>query len=151
MILYGYSGRFTTEECNIISSYAKKKGLKIFCIGGVQDCCDKFIDCNPFEVIAYFKYAECVVTDTFHGTILSVITHRYFATIIRNEGYGNSEKLSDLLGRLQLSGQVVDNCENIDEFLNKEIDYSKVDRIISLERIHTYEYLKGEIKKCTQN
>ena len=151
MILYGYSGRFTTEECNIISSYAKKKGLKIFCIGGVQDCCDKFTDCNPFEVIAYFKYAECVVTDTFHGTILSVITHRYFATIIRNEGYGNSEKLSDLLGRLQLSGQVVDNCENIDEFLNKEIDYSKVDRIISLERIHTYEYLKGEIKKCTQN
>ena len=59
--------------------------------------------------------------------------------------------MSDLLGRLQLSGQVVDNCENIDEFLNKEIDYSKVDRIISFERMHTYEYLKGEIKKCTQN
>ena len=52
LILYGYSGRFTNEECKQIRQYAKRNNLKIYCIGGVQNCCDKFIDCSPFEVIS---------------------------------------------------------------------------------------------------
>ena len=105
MILYGYSGRFSKDECKYIRDYANRKGLKILCIGGVQDACDKFIDCDPFTVIAYFINAECVVTDTFHGTILSIIANRKFATLIRKSvgtEYGNEEKLIDLLKRLGL-------------------------------------------------
>jgi hypothetical protein len=151
MILYGYSGRFNKEECKKIREYANTKGLKIFCIGGVQDCCDKFIDCNPFEVIAYFQHADCVVTDTFHGTILSIITNRNFATIIRSKGYGNVEKLSDLLNRLNLINRSIDKIEDLNILLNIPIEYSKTNEIIKKERKHSYDYLKGEIEKCIQN
>ena len=72
IIVYGYSGRLTNEECEQIRRYANSQKLKVLCIGGVQNCCDKFVDCSPFEVIAYFKNAQAVVTDTFHGTILSL-------------------------------------------------------------------------------
>lgn len=146
MILYGYSGRFTKSECDLIKRYARKKGLKVFCIGGVQDCCDKFIDCNPFEVIAYFQHADCVVTDTFHGTILSVITHRNFATVIRKQGYGNLEKLSDLLNRLKLSNRAIQNMGLLEDLMNNPVDYNETDEIISKERKHTYEYLEGQLK-----
>ena len=47
-----------------LSSYAKRKSLKVYAIGGVQKCADRFIDCSPFEVLAYFKGAEEVITDT---------------------------------------------------------------------------------------
>ena len=57
---------------------------------------------DPFTIIAYFQHADCVVTDTFHGTILSVITHRQFVSVVRESGYGNSQKLTDLLERLEL-------------------------------------------------
>lgn len=145
MILYGYSGRFTKEECKTIRAYAKKRGLKIFCIGGVQDACDKFIDCNPFEVIAYFMNADCVVTDTFHGTIMSVITHRQFVSVVRKFGYGNSEKMTDLLGRLTLQHRIIDDLNQLSTMMEENINYPEVDVIISEERVRTYDYLKEQI------
>lgn len=105
ILVYGYSGRLTNEENKIIKEYAKKKGAKIVCIGGVQECCDKFIDCNPFEVLAYFRDADSIITDTFHGTIFSIINNKKFCTIIRKSvgnSYGNEEKLAYLLGNLVL-------------------------------------------------
>lgn len=147
MILYGYSGRFTREECTEIRDYAKKKKLKIFCIGGVQDCCDKFIDCDPFKVIAYFKNAKCVVTDTFHGTILSVITHQRFAAFVRNSGYGNREKLADLLGRMKLESRMIGDIHKIGQMLDEKIEYGETDKIIKAERLHTEEYLMRQLSQ----
>lgn len=146
MILYGYSGRFSKEECRYIKTYAKKKGLKIFCIGGVQNACDKFIDCNPFQVIAFFQHADCVVTDTFHGTIMSVITHRQFAAVVRSCGYGNSEKLTDLLERLGLTGRIANDIKDIAKLLKEKIDYTAADMVIKDERERGYEYLRGQIE-----
>lgn len=145
LLLYGYSGRFTREECNLIRLYTKKMGLKVYCIGGLQECCDKFIDCDPFKVIAYFKNAEVVVTDTFHGTIMSIITHKRFASIIRENGYGNSQKLSDLLKRLNLLSRKLNNWEELEELLSRDIDYTNTDRIILEEKIKTYNYLNDWI------
>ena len=145
MLLYGYSGRISAEECKAIRAYANRKGLKVYCIGGVQDCCDKFIDCNPFEVIAYFRNAACIVTDTFHGTIMSVITHSKSATLIRKSGYVNSEKLTDLLKRLKLECHTLDRMDRLDEILGQDIPYAETDRIIQAERERTYQYLRDQI------
>lgn len=148
IIVYAYNGRISKIESEIIKKYAKKNNLKIYSIGGIQNCTDKFINCSPFEVLSYFRNAECVITDTFHGTIFSVITHRKFATIIRkstgNE-YGNEEKLSDLLKRLNLSNRILNNVEDIDSLLNSDINYEKTDEIILKERIKSYDYLKENI------
>ena len=145
MILYGYAGRFSKDECKKIRKYANSKGLKIFCIGGVQDACDKFIDCNPFEVIAYFQHADCVVTDTFHGTILSVITHRQFVSVVRSAGYGNSEKMTDLLSRLGMGNRLLTDLTNMESKISDHIDYNQVDKKIFLERDRTYGYLKNYV------
>lgn len=141
MILYGYSGRFSEEECKAIRTYADKKKLKVFCIGGVQSCCDRFIDCSPFEVIAYFQHADCVVTDTFHGAILSVITKRRFVTFVRGQGYGNAEKLSYLLEILKLSEKIVSNIELLEGVLDDVVDYTETEQIIEQNREQTYTYL----------
>lgn len=151
MILYGYTGRFSKEECSVIRFYAIKNNVKIFCIGGVQDCCDKYIDCNPFQVIAYFQHAKYVVTDTFHGTILSVITHRQFVAIVRCSGYSNYEKMTDLLKRLQLEDRILTKISDMDSIINKEINYINTDVIIKMERKRSYNYLREEIELCTQN
>lgn len=151
MILYGYAGRFSKEECNKIRNYADGRGLKILCIGGVQDVCDKFIDCNPFEVIAYFQHAECIVTDTFHGTILSVIANKKFVSIVRNSGYGNSEKLTDLLGRLQMQNRILSDFCNLTNQIEESIDYLNVNQLIGKERENSINYLNLEVVKCIQN
>ena len=145
MILYGYSGRFTEEECGEIRRYAKERKLKILCIGGVQFCCDEFIDCNPFEVIAYFKNAHSVVTDTFHGTILSVITGKSFVSKVRTSGYGNSEKVTDLLNKLDLKERMISDFKKLNSVMNEKIDYNMVKGIIEKERTRAYDYLRREL------
>lgn len=148
IILYGYSGRFNSEECKKIKKYAKKENKRIYCFGGVQEACDKFIDCTPFEVLSYFKNADAIITDTFHGTIFSIITKRKFYTIIRKShgtGYGNEEKLTDLLRRTNLSNRIVTDIGDIENLLNEEIDYKETFKILEEERKNTKEYLKKNI------
>lgn len=145
LLLYGYSYRFTSEECKLIRNYAVDNNLKIFCIGGIQSCCDKFIDCDPFKIIAYFQHAECVITDTFHGTIMSIITHKQFVSIVRNAGYGNSEKLTDLLVRLKLSNRQLTDFKLINNKLSTKVDYQSTDQIIKEERKKTINYLRRQL------
>lgn len=148
MIVYAYSGRISAEESKYIKNYAKKNNLKVYAIGGAQKCADKFIDCSPFEVLAYFKNAELVITDTFHGSIFSIITKRNFVTLVRKSvgnAYGNEEKLTDLLNRLGLKNQIVYKIEDIQEKLNNKIDYKNTDEIIKEERKKTETYLRKEV------
>lgn len=149
MILYAYAGRISNSEADWIAAYAKKKRLKVYAIGGIQKCADRFIDCSPFEVLAYFKNAEEVITDTFHGTIFSVITHRPFTTLIRKSvgnSYGNEEKLSDLLDRLGLGGRMTTNIEGVESINAQLIDYVQVDDFLQSQRVMAKEYLKRNLE-----
>lgn len=144
LILYAYAGRISNDEADWIAAYAKKKNLKVYAIGGIQKCADRFVDCSPFEVLAYFRNAEEVITDTFHGSIFSVITHRPFATLIRKSvgnSYGNEEKLSDLLNRLGLTERMTTKVEETEHINQQPIDYEKVDDVLQKQREIAKAYL----------
>ena len=148
LILYAYAGRISNEEADWIAAYAKKKNLKVYAIGGIQKCADRFVDCSPFEVLAYFRNAEEVITDTFHGSIFSVITHRPFTTLIRKSvgnSYGNEEKLSDLLERLRLSGRMTTKIDDVEKVNDKSINYQEVDWILANQRNSAKKYLRTQI------
>ena len=144
LILYAYAGRISNDEADWIAAYAKKKNLKVYAIGGIQKCADRFVDCSPCEVLAYFRNAEEVITDTFHGSIFSVITHRPFATLIRKSvgnSYGNEEKLSDLLNRLGLTERMTTKVEETEHINQQPIDYEKVDDVLQKQREIAKAYL----------
>ncbi|MCM1326101.1 MAG: polysaccharide pyruvyl transferase family protein [Bacteroidales bacterium] len=142
LVVYGYSGRFSTDECKSIKDFAAKYQLKIVCIGGIQNIKDTFINCSPFEVLAYFANAEYVVTDTFHGTILSVVMHRRFAAFVRSQGYGNAEKLGGLLAMLGLEQRKVLLPEELEERLCNDIEYPQIDARLVEWQNAAMEYLK---------
>ncbi len=144
MIVYAYGDRIhKKEEINAIKQYAKKNKLKTLAIGAPQYWCDEFIAVSPFEALDYFFHADCVVTDTFHGTIFSIINKCKFATIVRKT---NKNKLEDLLRKLNLSGQEVKEIDKIGEILEKNINYDDVENIIEKERLRTKEYLTNNLK-----
>lgn len=150
LILYAYAGRISNDEADWIAAYAKKKNLKVYAIGGIQKCADRFVDCSPFEVLAYFRNAEEVITDTFHGSIFSVITHRPFTTLIRKSvgnSYGNEEKLSDLLKRLGLANRMTTKIEDAENINKKSIDYAEVDELLKAHREVAKEYLRKNLEE----
>lgn len=151
MIAYAYSGRLTKGECAALRAYADKRGLRVVNVGGVQGCCDEFLDLGPFEVLAAFRGAECVLTDTFHGTILSAIAERPFATIVRTQGYGNAEKLTDLLGRLGLEDRAAASPAVFSRLLDAAPDWDPVRERVAEGRAAAREYLAKEVSACTRS
>jgi len=148
MIVYGYSGRLDQSENDLIRRHAREIGVQVICIGGVQACGDRFVDCDPFELFAYFRDAEAVITDTFHGTIFSLINHVPFGTIVRptrGESYGNEEKLGFLLDTFGVMSRRLCDVADIARVLDIPIDADLVDSTIRHERSRSLAYLSREI------
>ncbi len=144
VIVYGYSGRFSAEECVKVREYAQRIGARVVAIGGLQACADEFIDPNPFALLAHFRDAAAVITDTFHGTIFSIINEVPFATLIRTSSghsYGNEEKLHHLLEMLQLSDRAIPPDGDLGALLGDPIDFAEVRSIRAREQARTMDYL----------
>ncbi len=145
LILYAYANRISADEALWIRNFAAKKGWRVYAIGGAQKCADRFINCSPFEVLAYFKQAEAVITDTFHGTIFSLITKRQFFTVIRkshDDFYGNEEKLIDLVKKFHLEHQVSVDIKDAECRLDETIDYDNIMQILEVERLRSQTYFE---------
>lgn len=150
IIIYAYWNRINDEkEIEAIKDFAQKRNLKTVSIGAHQDWTDIKINANPFELLGYFCNAEYVITDTFHGTIFSMITKRKFATIVRNKTeksqYSNAEKLTSLLSQFGLKDRIAGDMSKLEEILEKEINYEEVDKTREIERQKTIKYLKNNI------
>ncbi len=145
ILVYAYSNRLSKKEEKYVKAFAKKNNKKILCIGAFQRFADYNIIVKPFEIFAYFKHADFIITDTFHGSIFSIITHSKFGTIIRKGSHGNNNKLYDLLERMDRKDRIITDIHDIDSLYEKEIDYSKTDRIIEQEKEKTINYLKSNL------
>lgn len=144
-LVYGYANRFTKAEGEAIRAVAKKRGVELFAAYGHQDFCDRNIDCGPDEILSYFKEADFVVTDTFHGTIFSVITHTPFAVIKREQ---NANKLTDLLDRLALNDRFAAAHEDIARILGRDFDFDRIDAVRAAAREISLSYLRDNISVC---
>ena len=145
MVVYSYQGRINDKkEIKEITSFAKEHKLKLISIFCRYDWCDEaIIPETPFDVLGWFKGAEYVVTDTFHGTIFSVITGRKFVTLQRES---NTEKISALLKQCGLEERCVGNNKNIlGSKLLKNIDYEKTDIVLTENRKDSRVYLKNAL------
>ncbi len=145
LVVYGYSGRLTDAENRLLRELARRRGMDILSFGGLQTCATRFVDCHPFELLAYFRDAEAVVTDTFHGTIFSLLAHRPFATIVRTSagtGYGNEEKLTDLLARFGLGDRRADDLDDIERLIDVPLDTEAVDAVVARERARSAAYVR---------
>lgn len=150
IIVYAYRARITDEEAKEIVEFAHSQGKKLISVSGEMDFCDEHFHGNPFEGLDLYRNADYVITDTFHGTIFSVINRKKFVTLIRKSkgsSYGNQEKLQDLLNRLGLESRSFSHGDEIlSDKLLAEIDYDKVFEVIDKERKHTMEYLREQLK-----
>lgn len=149
ILVYGYAGRFSDAEGEAIQKFAHSKGLKTISISGEQKFCDICISCRPKEILSYYRKADYIITDTFHGTIFSIITHKKFATICRKteeRGVSNYEKLSDLLKRLGLQEREILDISEISDIIDMEIDFDRIEAIRQSERERTIAYLKANLQ-----
>jgi polysaccharide pyruvyl transferase WcaK-like protein len=145
IVIYTYPGRVKDRsEIQAICSFAKKLNKKLVSIYCWYTWCDEIlIPDTPFEVLAYFKSADYIITDTFHGTIFSIINEKKFGTIIRDS---NRQKLTSLLNNLSLKDRIIDNVTNLDNILKSSISYGAANINIKNEKNRSIEFLKMHLR-----
>ncbi|MDO5124600.1 MAG: polysaccharide pyruvyl transferase family protein [Eubacteriales bacterium] len=143
IIVYAYSGRINADEAKAIQAFARKHNKRTLSIGVRQSFTDEYVCVDPFTMLAYFKNADFVVTDTFHGTVFSIKYQIPFATIIRDS---NKEKLSDLLSKFNLTDRRVNDISDLESILSKELDAELLKKMLLEYSKDAVDYLKSNIE-----
>lgn len=144
ILVYGYPGRIhNQEEVAVIKAFAKKYNKKLICVNMMQTWCDEIIYAHPFDLLGYFKYADYVITDTFHGAVISIKYNRPFVQFIRNaNNYSNNQKVGYLLDSFGLNDRIIQNPSILEDVMLRNIDYDRVNNKLEKEKQSSMEYLR---------
>lgn len=148
LLIYSYDRNLNDKsERESIINFAKSKGLSIFSVGFHHKWCDKNINCDPLSLIGWFKNASYIITDTFHGAVLSIICNANFAVKMRN----NSNKLGFLLEEYGLKDRVLASisAEELGRVFFQKIQYGTVNDLINVKRNQSLDFLKRNINNET--
>jgi polysaccharide pyruvyl transferase WcaK-like protein len=97
--------------------------------------------------LAAFADAEFVVTDSFHGCVLSLLLHKRFIAV------GNSRRgmarLSSLLNMFGLDMRLVHGIDPEDDgvYFLSDIDWEEVDRVIARKREESFDFLRKALER----
>ena len=145
MVVYAYDKSLNDEpEVKEIKEYAAKKGLKTVSAGFYHEWADINLNVSPLELLSVIKQADCVVTDTFHGSVISSLLNTPFAVRLRER---NVNKISFLLGSLGLSERAINDFSELEQIFNKKTDWQKANANIAELRRHGMEYLAKALGK----
>lgn len=144
LLVYAYESRLNDpKEYQAILDYAHSKGMIVVCPGFYHKWADKNINTDPVELLRYFKYAACVVTDTFHGCVMSLITGADMAVIIRDNG----NKLLNLMNEYHIEDRRIDQNWDLETIFSKRVDWNDVSSEITKRRADSMDYLKKMISE----
>lgn len=144
LLVYAYDKNMNGKtETDAIRKYAKRHNLKIVSAGFYHDWCDYNINADPVRLLHYFLHARCIITDTFHGSVMSLITNRQFAVITRDNG----NKLCNLLKEYSLTDRITAGDLDFEKVFAQAIDYAEVNKEMEKRRAESMAYLDSMIKQ----
>lgn len=138
-----YSRRYNKKMESFAEQMAKEKGLKIVEISLRATNAEKghimMYEAGVEEFLSLIKYAECIVTNSFHGIIMSVQFRKLFYGFSREQCDNKTQELTELIGlknRMLVTGD--EECPNT-------IDYDKVHALIDVVRKDSIAFLSNEL------
>lgn len=146
ILVYSYDRSMNNpEETEEVIQYAQKRGLKVYSVGYYHKWC-KSIQATPEELLGWIKNAELVITDTFHGAVMSIICNTPMVVKLR----GNKNKLEFLLGQYGISDRIITQFKEIENVAERTIDFECVNNCIKQYRKESVEFLENALKgkKC---
>ena len=108
-------------------------------------------DIGPAEWINLIRNAEYVCTDSFHGTVFSLINNTKFFTFERysnkNSKVSTNSRIYSLLEIVNLKERILSGTENVDDVLKYNIDFDKVNIKLADFRNESKAFLEKALNK----
>lgn len=97
---------------------------------------------GPLEFLNYFKNSTCILTNSFHGTVFSIIFQKNFFVILPPK---RPERIKSLLNIFGLNNRIIYSFDDLEKYIDKIIDYEKVVDILEKERNKSLLFFKNNI------
>lgn len=110
----------------------------------------QLFDVGPAEFVNLIRNAEYVCTDSFHGTVFSILNHKKFVTFNRFSDRSKNSRNSRIESLLSQTGlekrRVIIWEKEIKNHIDSPIDYFKVDDLLQQMRLKSVTYLEKALK-----
>lgn len=103
--------------------------------------CEQISDAGPSEFLTLIKNAKAIITNSFHGTIFSIIFQKEFYTITR---LNRNSRMENILKIVDMNDRLIDKVEEL-EFV-KEQDYKKAFEKLHKEKEKSIIFLNEALK-----
>lgn len=136
---------------NVIKELGRKSGLKIVNLPHIDNYHSmdnnlgdiNLYDVDPFDFIKLIRDAAYVVTDSFHGSVFSILFHKKFITFYRanpkKKGSTHS-RIDSLFNIFNIKDRIY--SDDIYTHIQKSIDYDYVERKLTVMRDDSLNFLK---------
>ncbi len=142
------------EYRKAVTRFAKAKNLKIVTLRHLDQYVDEdelFGDYAPYDIspsdfLNLIRGASYVFTDSFHGSVFSIIYSKQFMSFYRyasNSSTSKNSRIDTLLENLGLSERRYININDVDNYIN----YSRVNENLDKLRLDSINYLMSAIKE----
>lgn len=124
-----------------------QSGLKVVYLTSMQppgnEMYESVVNAGPREWLGYIAHAEMVITDSFHGTVFSIImgTNNFFTHIAKSNHRGS--RITSLLHTFGLSDHLLKQelNQNYNELMALRVNHERVAEIIQEERRYSQGFL----------
>lgn len=150
--VFAYLLGASSEYREKIKSFAKEEDLKIVTLRHANqyvqadeqfgDYC--FFDIGPCEFLSLIKNASYICTDSYHGSVFSLLYHKEFIVFNRYSNstvYSKNSRIDTLCDNFGLGGRRYQKGETLAEILQHPIPYSSVDTVLNEKRGKFDQYL----------
>lgn len=138
-LLTYFLGNLSKENLRTIKKIAKTNDLKIVNLSNIKD--GQTYIAGPGEFIDYINSASLICTDSFHGTVFSILFEKPFIIFDRKDNnVSMNSRIDTLLAKFKLESRKLSNVLN-----NKNIfviDFSHIPSVLENERNKAIRYLK---------
>ncbi|WP_195467398.1 polysaccharide pyruvyl transferase family protein [Clostridium sp. D43t1_170807_H7] len=141
-ILTYFLGNKDEEYKNKIDRIKNKNNLEVINLLDISD--KNAFSVDPSEFLWLINNAKLMCTDSFHGIVFSLIMKTNFILFTRKDKeVSMNSRLETLLSKFNMNNRVDKNIVSDEQIFN--VDFSKVDEIISIEKEKAINYLKNAL------
>lgn len=145
--LFGKNKEYNTAKYKFVDAVAKEMGLKIIYLNHGYNrrsfLKNSYCDCGIEDFIKLFRDASLIITDSFHGTVFSIIFQKDFYAILDSKS--TDRRKQDLLETMGISKRAVDISASNISWSRESIDYYLVDAKLKQLKQDALDYLRNEI------
>ena len=144
------------EHRKFVERLKEKNGYKIVSLNHCDEYVkysDKFADITPYDVgpgefVNLIRNAEYVCTDSFHGTVFSLINNVKFFTFERFKGskMSTNSRIYSLLEIMDLKNRLLKGTEDVEEVINYNINFEIVNKKLINFRQSSKKFLENALR-----